>query len=68
MSEHVEVHIPALVAKKIEERIKGTGFGTVDEFVTFVLAKLLESHSQVPFSEEDEKGLKERLRSLGYID
>ncbi|MCI4323330.1 MAG: CopG family transcriptional regulator [Thermoplasmata archaeon] len=68
MSEQVEVHIPALVAQKIQERIQGTGFGTVDEFVTFVLARLLESSSDVPFSEEEEKRLKERLRSLGYID
>ena len=56
------------VARDIEERIRGSSFGSVDAFVTFVLARLLEQSGEVAFSEDDEKALKERLRSLGYID
>lgn len=62
------VSIPEEIAAGIEERIRKTGFGSVDAFVEFVLARLLETPGEIPFSEDDERRLKERLRSLGYID
>jgi len=62
------IQIPDEVARDIEERIRGSSFGSVDAFVSFVLARLLEQSRETVFSEEDEKALKERLRSLGYID
>jgi hypothetical protein len=62
------VQIPEETAVALEARIRGTGFRTVDDFVGFVLARLLEVPNKEPFSEEDERKLKERLRSLGYID
>jgi len=64
----VTVRLPVEVARGIEARIQGTGFRSVEEFVTFVLARLLESPTGEGFSEEDERKLRERLRSLGYID
>ena len=62
------IQLPEDVAHAIEERIRGTGFTSVDGFVEFVLARLLEQPGEGVFSEEDERNLKERLRSLGYID
>ncbi len=62
------VRIPEDLAKEIERRISGTGFANVDAFVAFVLARLAEQRSEAPFSEEDEARLRDRLRSLGYID
>jgi hypothetical protein len=62
------VTIPEETAAALEARIRGTGFESIDAFVAFVLARLLETPGEVPFSEEDERKLKERLRSLGYID
>jgi Arc/MetJ-type ribon-helix-helix transcriptional regulator len=62
------LRIPEDVAAALEERIRGSSFKSVDDFVNFVLARLLEQSSESAFSEEDEKALKERLRSLGYID
>ena len=62
------VRLPEAVARDVEARIRGSSFGSVDAFVTFVLARLLERTDETVFSEEDEKALKERLRSLGYID
>ena len=62
------IRIPEEVARDIEERIQNSSFGSVDVFVAFVLARLLEQSHDAGFSEEDEKALKERLRSLGYID
>ncbi|MGI0071781.1 MAG: CopG family transcriptional regulator [Thermoplasmata archaeon] len=62
------LRLPADVVRGLEERIRGSSFDSVDAFVAFVLARLLESGGETPFSAEDEKALKERLRSLGYID
>ncbi len=62
------IRIPEEVARDIERRIRETSFGSVDAFVSFVLARLLEESRESTFSEEDERALKERLRSLGYID
>jgi hypothetical protein len=62
------VKIAEEVAKGLERRISGTGFKSIDAFVEFVMARLLETPSEIPFSEEDERLLRERLRSLGYID
>jgi Arc/MetJ-type ribon-helix-helix transcriptional regulator len=64
----VTIRLPEEIARGIEGRIRRTGFESVDAFVTFVLARLLEAPSQEGFSEEDERRLRDRLRSLGYID
>jgi len=62
------IHLSDDVVRAIEERIRGTGFESVDAYVEFVLARLLERPGEGAFSEEDERNLRERLRSLGYID
>jgi Arc/MetJ-type ribon-helix-helix transcriptional regulator len=64
----VVVRLPEEIARGVEARIRGTGFESVDAFVTFVLARLLEEPTHDGFSEEDERRLRERLRALGYID
>jgi Arc/MetJ-type ribon-helix-helix transcriptional regulator len=60
--------IPEEVARAIEDRLKETSFASLDAFVGFVLARLLEEPGATGFSEEEERRLRERLRSLGYID
>ena len=64
------VSIPAPLFKKVEERIKGTGFTSVSSYVTYVLREVVsEEESEVePFSKEDEERVKDRLRALGYLD
>ncbi|KAA0008478.1 MAG: CopG family transcriptional regulator [Thermoplasmata archaeon] len=64
------VSIPAPLFKKIEERIKGTGFTSVSSYVTYVLRELIaeEEEEEEPFTKEDEERIKERLRALGYLD
>ncbi len=62
------VRIPEELAKKLEARLEGSAFDSVDAFVAFVLGRLLEEQGGPGFTEEDERVLKERLRSLGYID
>lgn len=62
------VRIPEETARQIEARLRGSAFDSVDAFVAFVLARLLEEPGGPGLSEEEELKLKERLRSLGYID
>ena len=64
------VSIPAPLFKKVEERIKGTGFTSVSSYVAYVLREVIaeDEAEEEPFSEEDKERVKERLRALGYID
>ena len=62
------VQLPEDLVHALEERVRGTSFETVDEFIAFVLARLLDQPPTTGFTEEEERSLRERLRSLGYID
>ncbi len=62
------IRLPAETVRAIEARLEGSAFESVDAFVAFVLARLLESPGGPGLTEADERALKERLRSLGYID
>lgn len=62
------VRIPEETAVGLERRITGSAFPDLDAFVAFVLARLLEVEGEVPLSEDDEKRIRDKLRSLGYID
>jgi Arc/MetJ-type ribon-helix-helix transcriptional regulator len=70
--EYGTIKIPRNLLKKIEERIRGTEFKSVDEYTIFVLEEVVkedgEEEVEEVFSEEDEKKVKERLRALGYLD
>jgi hypothetical protein len=60
--------VPEETAKALEDRLKSTSFASLDAFVSFVLARLLEEPGATGFTEEEERRLRDRLRSLGYID
>ncbi len=62
------VQLPRELVAALEERFRGTSFDSVDAFIAFVLSRLLDEPGTTGFTEEEERGLKERLRSLGYID
>jgi len=68
------VSIPIPLFKKVEARIKGTGFTSVSSYVAYVLREIIaeeegqEDPDKQPFSKEDEERVKNRLRALGYID
>jgi len=64
------VSIPTPLFKKVEERIRGTGFTSVSSYVAYVLREVVseEESEAEPFSKEDEQRVKERLRALGYLD
>ncbi len=66
------VSIPVPLFNKIEDQIKGTGFTSVSSYVTYVLREIIASQAEKeesnPFTEEDEKKVKDRLKALGYLD
>ena len=63
------VQLPEVVVRGLEERMKGSSFDSVDQLIAFILGRLVDrTPGATAFSEEDEKVLKDRLRSLGYID
>ncbi len=53
-----------LVAKYVES--SGGEFASVREFVEFVLRESLNAEGAV-YTEEEEKGIQERLKGLGYL-
>jgi len=64
------VSIPTPLFKKVEKRIKETGFTSVSSYVTYVLREIVteeEEEAEEPFTKEDEERVKARLRALGYI-
>ena len=64
------VLLPAELYSRVEERVKDTDFGSVDEYVEFVLEEVVkeEEKEEKAFSEEEEKEVKKRLKDLGYLD
>lgn len=64
------VSIPATLFKKIEQRIKDTGFPSVSSYVIYVLREIVTEkgkEEKQPFSKQDEERVKNRLRALGYL-
>ena len=63
------VSIQESLYEKIEERVEGTGFESVEEYVDYVLREVVsEEEEEEEFSEEDEEKVRERLKALGYMD
>ncbi len=63
------ISISEKLYKKIKDRVEGTGFESVEEYVDYVLREIVtEDEEEEEFSEEDEEKVRERLRALGYMD
>jgi Arc/MetJ-type ribon-helix-helix transcriptional regulator len=63
--------LPAEIYNRLEERVKSSGFGSVDEYVIFILEEVLKEdgeQEQRAYSEEEEAEVKKRLKALGYLD
>lgn len=70
------VRLPDHVGEKVETRLPGTNFGSVEEYVAFVLESVLREleegdHDDAPdhseTTSEDTEGIEDRLESLGYL-
>lgn len=72
MEELVEltIRIPRDLYEKVRKEADESGFTDINEFIVFVLSQLVETSETggEVLSKEDEEKVRERLRSLGYID
>lgn len=62
----VSIKIPKSLYDKIQEKIQGTSFSSVDVYVTTKLEN--EFPADPVYTKEEEELIKERLRKLGYIE
>ncbi len=62
----VTIRVPKDLYEKIEEKISGTSFSSVEEYVVSKLES--EFPTEPVYTKEEEKLIRERLRKLGYIE
>ena len=60
------IKIPHDLYKKIEDKIEGTSFSSVEDYVVRKMEN--EFPAEPVYSKEEEELIKERLRRLGYIE
>lgn len=65
-SKRVSMMIPEELFKQIKDAIVGTGFSTVDDYVTYMLYLQVGKKKEEVRAEDDSKVI-DQLRSLGYI-
>jgi len=72
----MKVDINEEIAKKLQKRVDSTDeFDSVQKYIEYILKQVVERLEQEQgeddtpaYSEEDEEKVKDRLRSLGYLD
>jgi hypothetical protein len=64
------VYLSAELYERVKERAEATDFGSIEEYITFVLQEVLkeEEPEEIAVDREQEKEVKKRLRALGYLD
>jgi hypothetical protein len=69
--ERRSLDLPVEVVDRVERRLPRTDFDTPEAYVTYVMREVLyyvESETDDGFEPVDEADVKDRLRSLGYLD
>jgi hypothetical protein len=62
----ISIGIPLELYRKIEGRIAGTSFSSVEDYIVSKLEN--EFPSEPVYTKEEEELIRERLRKLGYIE
>ena len=63
---NVPIKIPSELYEKIEEKISGTSFASVEAYIVSKLEN--EFPAEPVYTKEEEDLIRERLRRLGYIE
>ncbi len=66
--EKENISISSELLVRIKEQVTKNRFDTVEDYVEYVLNKVLAKVEDQVYDEEDEKKVKDRLRVLGYLD
>lgn len=61
-----ELRLPSELCAKVEERIRGSQFENLEEFLTFVLRELTSRNSS-QLDQQERQAIEQRLRDLGYM-
>jgi len=64
--DQIPINVPRELYEKIEEKISGTSYSSVEEYVVSKLET--EFPSEPVYTKEEEELIRERLRKLGYIE
>jgi hypothetical protein len=71
-SSDVTLKIPRPLYERLAHVIEGTGFRSVTEFCVYVLRDLIATHDRSSVEEgmspDEVAAVRQRLRSLGYLD
>lgn len=59
------ISIPKGLAEKIKQTTKGSDFSSISEYATFILRLMI--YEEAKKEKIDEKAIKQKLKSLGYI-
>lgn len=72
VEDHRQLELPDRIIARVEDRLPRTEFDTPEEYITFVLEEVLyrveEDTEDDDFEPVDEDEVKNRLKSLGYLD
>jgi len=67
-SDRVTLKIPRPLYDKIKSVIEGSGFGSVNEFVVYILRDLVSQNKERrDLSAEEIEAIRQRLKNLGYF-
>jgi len=68
-SDRVTLKIPRPLYDKLKGAVEGTGFRSVNEFVTYVLRDLVAEKGDAPaaLTQREIELIRARLRNLGYL-
>lgn len=67
--EKVTLELPEEIMKEIKRRIKDTEFKSSEEYLSYIIHEVLKgSSSRIVQNSKEEKKIKKKLRSLGYMD
>jgi Arc/MetJ-type ribon-helix-helix transcriptional regulator len=69
MPDKVTLKIPRKLYQSLQPMILNTGFGSVTEFVVFLLREFLANRSadETDLNADEIKHIRQRLRNLGYL-
>jgi hypothetical protein len=67
----VTIKIPRALYQRLQTVVAGTGFGSVTEFIVFVMRDLVaagkvEHHAEL--NDREVEMIRKRLKALGYLD
>ena len=68
--EYGTISLPMPLIEKIKKKIEGTGMNSVSAYVSFILRQILSSQTSTKeeiINEAEERNIKKRLKSLGYV-